>query len=106
MNISHDMHTVRSVLRTRISLHDGVFLCVVVCAGALFALEYEFFENLDHMTSREKRVTVQECFALAALLIVGLIVFAFRGLQQQKRELARRLEAELAAHSAEQEALR
>ena len=100
-----DMAAVTTTVRSRVSAQDGLILFAALCAAALFAFEYDFFENVDHMTSRERRITVQEFFALTGLLIVGLIVFSFRRLQQQKLEFSRRLAAEIAAHRSLQEAM-
>jgi diguanylate cyclase (GGDEF)-like protein len=100
-----DMSGFTTTVRSRVSVQDGLILFAALCAAALFAFEYEFFENVDHMTSRERRITVQEFFALTGLLIVGLILFSFRRLQQQKLEFSRRLVAEIAAHRSMQEAM-
>ena len=70
-----------AALRSRVSVHDGLILAAALCAGTLFAFEYEFFENVDAMTSREKRISVQEFFALTGALIVRLIAFSYRRLQ-------------------------
>jgi len=101
-----DMTAAATTLRSRLSLQDAVIFLAALCAATLFALEYDFFENADHMTSRERRITVAEFYALTGLLIIGLIVFSFRRLQQQKREFLRRLAAEGAAREARHQAMR
>jgi diguanylate cyclase (GGDEF)-like protein len=101
-----DMAAIASALRSRLSRHDGAIVFAAMCAGALFAFEYEFFENVDQMTPREKRISVQELFALTGLLIVSLIVFAYRRIRQLQYELNRRVEAEVTAATAREEASR
>ena len=103
---SADLSGLAATLRSRLSLQDAVILTAVLCAATLFAFEYRFFENVDQMTSRERRITVQEFLALTAFMIVGLIVFSFRRLQQQRREFEGRLVAEGASHEARHEARR
>ena len=95
-----------SVLRSRMGLQDAVIVLAVVLTATLFAFEYDFFEHAGSLTTQQKRITVGEFFALTGLLIVGLIVFSFRRLQEQKREFQRRLTAEIAAFQARGEALR
>ncbi len=75
---SADLSGLAATLRSRLSLQDAFILTAVLCAATLFAFEFRFFENVDQMTSRERRITVQEFFALAALMIMGLIAFSFR----------------------------
>ena len=85
-------------------LQDALILAVVMLAATLFAMEYEFFENVEHMTVRERRVSVGEFFTLAGLLIVGLLAFSIYRLRKQKFELARRLAAEDEAREARSQA--
>jgi diguanylate cyclase (GGDEF)-like protein len=94
------------VLRSRLNLHDVTILVAIILAAALFTFEFQFFEQADRLSAREKRITVAEYFSLTGLLIVSLIVFSFRRLQAQKREFKRRLAAELVAIQARSEALR
>ena len=107
---SADLSGLAATLRSRLSLQDAFILTAVLCAATLFAFEYRFFENVDQMTSRERRITVQEFLALTGFMIVGLIVFSFRRLQQQqqqqRREFEGRLVAEGASHEARHEARR
>jgi diguanylate cyclase (GGDEF)-like protein len=93
-------------LHLRMNLQDAFMLGAVLCAATLFAFEFDFFENVDQMTSEQRRITVRECFILAGLLIAGLIGFSFHRLQQQKREFERRLAAEIAASEARHQAMR
>jgi diguanylate cyclase (GGDEF)-like protein len=95
-----------SVLRSRMGLQDAVIVLAVVLTATLFAFEYDFFEHADTLTTHQKRITVGEFFALTGLLILGLISFSIRRLQEQKREFQRRLTAEIAAFQARGEALR
>jgi diguanylate cyclase (GGDEF)-like protein len=93
-------------LHLRMNLQDAFMLGAVLCAATLFAFEFDFFENVDQMTSEQRRITVRECFVLAGLLIAGLIGFSFHRLQQQKQEFERRLAAEIAASEARHQAMR
>jgi diguanylate cyclase (GGDEF)-like protein len=92
-------------LRSRLSQQDAFILAMMMLALTLFALEFDFFENVQHMTTRERRITVGEFFALTGLLIVGLIAFSIRRLNEQKREFARRLIAETKAAEAHSQAM-
>ncbi|MGV3634347.1 MAG: diguanylate cyclase domain-containing protein [Pseudorhodoplanes sp.] len=94
-----------ATLSSRASLQDMVIWLASVGAVILFAYEYSFFENADAMTAREKHITTGEFFVVSGIFIVGLIIFAFRRGQQEKRELALRLVAEFAAHQARDEAM-
>jgi diguanylate cyclase (GGDEF)-like protein len=94
-----------TTLGSRVSIQDAVIVLASLGAATLFLYEYTFFEHSDAMTAQERRVTTGELFAVTGLLIVGLIIFAFRRIQQQKRELGLRLAAELAANRARDEAL-
>lgn len=96
---SADLSGLAATLRSRLSVQDVIILTAMLCAATLFAFEFHFFENVDQMRSRERRITVQKFFALAALMIVGVIAFSFRR-QQQRREFEGRLVAEGAAHEA------
>jgi diguanylate cyclase (GGDEF)-like protein len=96
---------VAEALRPRLALQDGVIVVAIISAATLFAFEYDFFSYASMMTTAERRVTVQECFALTGLLIVSLIGFSFYRLRQQKREYQLRIAAELTAREALHEAL-
>jgi diguanylate cyclase (GGDEF)-like protein len=94
-----------ATLSSRASFQDMVIWLASVGAVILFAYEYSFFEHSDAMTAHEKRVTTGEFFVVSGVFIVGLIIYAFRRSQQEKREMALRLAAELAANRARDEAL-
>ena len=62
--------TLATMLQSRLSLQDTFILAAVLCAGTLFALEFEFFENANRMSSEQHRITVQEYFVLAHRLLI------------------------------------
>jgi diguanylate cyclase (GGDEF)-like protein len=95
-----------TTLSSRVSVKDAVIVLASLGAAVLFIYEFSFFEHSDAMSAQERRVTTGELFAVTGLFIVGLIVFAFRRVQQEKRELGLRLAAEFAAYQARDEALR
>ena len=94
-----------AVLRPRLEFQDAVIVVAIICAATLFAFEYDFFESVDRMSVRERRITVQEYFALTGLLIVSLIGFSVWRLRKQKHEFALRLGAEMAAREALHDAM-
>ena len=96
---------VASILRPRLTLQDAILVIAIISAATLFAFEYDFFAYARMMSPEERRVTVQEYFALTGLLIVSLIGFSFYRLRQQRNEYQRRVAAEIAAREALHDAM-
>ena len=81
-------------IRHRLAAQDLVFLAgALACVGYL-GLEYDFFHDEGIAQPSEQKLELDEILTLGAILIVGLLVFAWRRMQQYKKELMRRIEAE------------
>ena len=79
---------------------DAFILFFAFLAAALVALEFDLFLNADHRSERELRIEISEALLLGTVLAISLLVFSFRRLQDQKREIALRLGAETRARQA------
>lgn len=76
-----------------------VFFFVATFFAALFlALEYDLLRTWDTTPSELKKLQVEEIFALGSILVIGLLVFAWRRMRDREQEAIRRLAAERVAH--------
>jgi len=82
------------VMRHRYSLRDLSVLVAALMVLAYVAFDIEIFERQGQLTSRQKTIALDEALLLGGILAVGLFVFAVRRYIDQKREIARRIEAE------------
>jgi diguanylate cyclase (GGDEF)-like protein len=81
-------------MRHRASIQDlGLVLAVVLVAGFLF-LEIEIFVHEDTATDAEKTLALNEVMILGTLLSLGMLLFSWRRLREQKSETRRRAAAE------------
>jgi diguanylate cyclase (GGDEF)-like protein len=72
----------------------------------LIAYKFDIFSNAPGLTPQEHVIELNEALASAALLCVSLLVLSWRLLHSQRREMARRIEAEHRARElAHQDAL-
>ncbi len=82
------------VIRHRFTIRDlGLLIAFMLVAGYL-AFSIDIFENESRETVHEETVELDESLALGGLLTIGLLVFATRRYQEQKRETRRRIAAE------------
>jgi diguanylate cyclase (GGDEF)-like protein len=72
--------------------------CVVLGFG-IVAFEYDLLRDWD-TSGESQKIRVQGVFVLGAVLMIGLLAFTWRRMQDYKAEVARRLAAEADAHQA------
>ncbi|MEA2758063.1 MAG: hypothetical protein QOH65_676 [Methylobacteriaceae bacterium] len=94
MQIHSIKHLKHAIGRNRSSLRDGVLLLAFMGIATLIAYEFDIFSNAPGLTPQDHVIELNEALALAALLCVGLLVLSWRLLHSQRREMARRIEAE------------
>lgn len=88
------------------TVHYLFFVVATFFAALFLALEYDLLRNWDMTSDTEKKLQVEEIFVLGSILVVGLLVFAWRGMRERKHELVLRVAAEREAHqSARQDTL-
>ena len=85
---------IRTIRRYRATAADAAFLLALMAVATLVAFEYDIFSNPPGGPTREKTIELDEALALATLLCVGLLILSWRFLFSQRRELARRMQAE------------
>jgi diguanylate cyclase (GGDEF)-like protein len=88
-----------TIIRHRVSIQDAMFLAAILFVASYLAFEYDVFENAPGEPPKTEIIELDETLALGALLSVGLLVFAGRRLQEQKRETGRRVTAEREART-------
>jgi diguanylate cyclase (GGDEF)-like protein len=76
------------------SAQDALLLAAVMLVGVLLALEYDLLAFWDDYSSRERRIRVEEVFALTGVLALGIFVFVVRRLYEERRDIRDRLQAE------------
>jgi diguanylate cyclase (GGDEF)-like protein len=79
---------------SRRRLIDAALLVAFLLAAGLLAFEFDIFTR-DDVTAQARELELEEALGLATLLTVGLLVFGFRRLQEQRREFGARIEAEI-----------
>src|SRR5689334_17665317 len=88
----------RALRRYRTTIWDGVLLLAVMAVAALIAYEFDVFPNAPGVPTQEYVIETDEALGLATLLSLGLLALSWRFLLLQRREVARRIEAEEHAH--------
>ena len=83
-----------AIRRHRLRLQEGLLLLALMVVATLLAFEYDIFPNAPGMPPQEHVIEADEMLALAVLLCVCLLVLSWRLLASQRREMARRIEAE------------
>jgi len=76
------------------SARDAVMIGFVMMIAVLLALEYELTALWDEMTEGERRISVEEIFALTLLLAAGICLFVVRRVHDIREDLARELALE------------
>jgi diguanylate cyclase (GGDEF)-like protein len=87
-----------AISRHRLLLQEGLLLAAAMAFAVLAAYQYDIFPNAPGVPPQEYVIESDEAFALAMLLCLGLLVLSWRFLMSQRREMARRIEAEHHAH--------
>lgn len=93
------MRTIGSLARTiRLhpwsSLQDAALLAAAMLVGLLLAFEYDFLVFWDDLTPRQRRIRLDEMFALTGLLALGIFAFILRRLHEERVDLERQLRVE------------
>jgi hypothetical protein len=84
----------RTLRRYRTTIWESVLLLVVMAIAALIAYQYDVFPNPPGVPTQEYAIEPDEALALATLLCLGLLALSWHFLLMQRREVARRMEAE------------
>jgi diguanylate cyclase (GGDEF)-like protein len=82
------------VVRNRVNIQDLGILLAILLVIAYVAFQIEIFETEGSVSSQELRIELNETLLLGSVLALGLLIFAIRRYYEQKREVARRIEAE------------
>ena len=80
--------------RYRFILQDALLLAALMAIATLTAYQYDIFPNPPGVPTQQYMIEADEAFALAMLLCLGLLIFSWRFLLSQRREMARRIAAE------------
>ena len=88
----------RTWRRHRTTIWEGILLLAVMAVAVLIAYEYDIFPNPPGVPTQEHVIEADEALALATLLCLGLLALSWHFLLLQRREVARRIEAEQRAH--------
>jgi len=88
----------RTWRRHRTTIWEGILLFAVMAVAVLIAYEYDVFPNPPGVPTKEYVIEADEALALATLLCLGLLALSWHFLLTQRREVARRIEAEQRAH--------
>ena len=75
-------------------IQDLSVLVAILLVATFVAFEFDIYANQDGVTKHEETVELDEALTLGGILCVGLLVFAVRRYQEQKREMRRRVAAE------------
>ena len=74
------------------SFQDCLLIGLILLGSTIVALEFELFEHVDELTSRERRVSLTELMALSGILVSGLVAFFYRRRLEVWREASARAE--------------
>jgi diguanylate cyclase (GGDEF)-like protein len=79
------------------SLQDATLIAAALMVGLLLALEYDVVVLWDDLDSSQRRLRMEEIFALTVALGAGIFAFILRRMHEEQRDLERRLRAEYEA---------
>ena len=82
------------VSRHRAAVQDLWFIAIVMVVATFLAFEFDIYANENSMTRKAETIELDEALTLGGLLSIGLLIFAWRRYQEQKRETRRRVAAE------------
>jgi diguanylate cyclase (GGDEF)-like protein len=88
----------RTLRRYRTTIWESALLLALMVVAALIAYEFDIFPNPPGVPTQEHVIEADEALALATLLCLGLLALSWHFLLLQRREVARRIEAERRAH--------
>ena len=75
-------------------------LAAILLTLGLIFLEYDILTSAHESPTEELWLEIEEAFALSLVLVVGLFIISYRHMRAQRRELERRLAAEVEARKA------
>lgn len=84
----------RLAFRHRLALRDLALLVAVMAVLAYIGFSIDVFENAPGASPHEQVIELDEVLLLGVLLAIGLLLFAIRRWQAQRRETTRRIAAE------------
>ena len=87
----------RSAIRDRYGIQDLTFIAATMLVAGYLAFEYDLFAVVRPEASHGQGIELNEVFLLGALLTFGLLVFAWRRLNEARQETERRAKAEAKA---------
>ncbi len=82
------------MIRHRVNIQDLSIIIAIVLVAAFLAFEWDIYANQDSISRREETLELDEVLTLGVVLCSGLLIFAIRRHQEQKRETRRRVAAE------------
>ena len=80
--------------RHKVQLAESLLLVAAVVVVTFLSFEFEIFRKEGAAPEAQQRIELSEVMLIAAVLCVGLLLFAARRLQEQRRELRWRIAAE------------
>jgi diguanylate cyclase (GGDEF)-like protein len=80
--------------RHKARIFDGTILTIVTLAALFYCYEVDVFANAPGEATKPHTLELDEVLLVSAIFCGGLVIFAIRRLIEQKRETARRIEAE------------
>ena len=81
--------------RRAVPIIDGVFLAVLTIAALIFCYEVQVFPSVGD-AGKAHAIELNEALLVGTMFCAGMFLFALRRLAEQRRETARRIEAEQA----------
>lgn len=79
-------------------IHYVFFFTATFFAALFLGLEYDLLRTWDTTPSEVKKLQVEEIFALGTILVIALLVFAWRRMRDREQEVLLRIAAEQKAH--------
>jgi diguanylate cyclase (GGDEF)-like protein len=86
------------LIRHRFDVRDLTLLLAALLTAAYVLLQVNLFAETGGVRATEHRIEPDEVSVLGTILCVGLLLFAWRRLRQEKAETRRRIHAERRAH--------
>jgi len=84
----------RFAIRHKIGIQDLGVLVGVMAVATYIAFEIDIFKNEGNAPPRQQTIELDEALLLGAILALGLLAFSIRRYLEQRKETARRIEAE------------
>lgn len=77
------------------SAQDGLLLAGVMLVTTLLALEYDLFKFVAELSEPQRKISLAEAIFLTILLALCILAFVLRRLGEERRDVARRVTANL-----------